>query len=286
MRILITGAGGRLGSQLLHLLNDQQHTVMGVDLGTMDITNATSVKQTFKSFQPELVIHCAALTAVDYCAEHPDEALAINGFGTQTIAQVCQTHNAALLYVSTNEVFDGKTLDQYQEYDTPHPINPYGYSKWVGEQAVQTLVHKHYIVRTAWLFAHGGQNFVHTMLRYASEGRRLRVVTNEIANPTYNHDLAEAICRLISTESYGIYHLTNDGYTSRYGFAREILDLAGYPEMTIEPIALAEYPRASRPPEYSALRNFAAAQLGITLRPWQAALKAFLETEQLLKKLD
>ena len=225
------------------------------------------------------MIHCAALTAVDYCAEHPDEALSVNGYGTQSVALACQAHDAALLYVSTNEVFDGLTDRQYLEYDVPTPPNAYGYSKWVGEQVVRNLVRKHYIVRTSWLFAHGGKNFVHTIVRLARENVPLRVVTNEVSSPTYTSDLAAAICELIQMRQYGIYHLVNEGYTSRYGFARHVLNLSGYAELPIEPIALAEYPRPSRPPQYAMLRNFAAARLGITLRPWQEALAAFLEIE-------
>lgn len=280
MRILITGGNGQLGRQLAQHLDSQKHDVTAVDIDSMDITDAPGVQTTFAHIQPELVIHCAALTAVDYCAQHPDDALAINGFGTQTVAQACQLHDAALLYVSTNEVFDGTTPRPYLEYDQPNPPNPYAYSKWVGEQVVRDLVRKHYIVRISWLFAHGGHNFVHTILRAAQAGTSLRVVTNEIGCPTYNVDLAEAVGTLILTERYGIYHLTNEGHTSRFTFARHLLDLAGHAATPIEPIALAEYPRASRPPEYAILRNFAAARLGITLRPWQDALAAFVAAEQ------
>jgi len=279
MRILVTGADGRLGKQLCLNLQSQ-HTVTPVDVGTMDITDQLQVSRTFEAVQPELVIHCAALTAVDYCAEHPEAALKINALGTQAVALACQKHDSALLYISTNEVFDGKTWREYREYDLPHPANPYAYSKWVGEQIVRDLVRKHYIVRTSWLFAHGGQNFVQTILQLAAEGKPLRVVTNEVSSPTYNVDLAEAVCRLIETERYGIYHLTNSGYTSRYQFARHLLDLAGYEQTPVEPIALAEYQRPSRPPEYAILCNFMAAQLGIHLRPWQDALAAFIAAEQ------
>ncbi|HEX3051919.1 MAG TPA: dTDP-4-dehydrorhamnose reductase [Aggregatilineaceae bacterium] len=279
MRILVTGADGRLGKQLC--LNLQSHhAVTPVDVGSMDITDLQQVNQTFEAVRPELVIHCAALTGVDYCAEHPEEALKINALGTQTVALECQQHDAALLYVSTNEVFDGKTWREYQEYDSPHPANPYAYSKWVGEQIVRDLVRQHYLVRTSWLFSQDGHNFVQIMLQLAAEGKPLRVVTNEVSCPTYNLDLAEAICRLIETKRYGIYHLTNEGYTSRYQFARQLLDLAGYDQTPIEPIALAEYQRPSRPPEYAILRNFMAAQLGIRLRPWQDALAAFVAAEQ------
>jgi dTDP-4-dehydrorhamnose reductase len=279
MRILVTGANGRLGNQVVHDLSSH-HTVTAVDIDTMDITDTNSVSQVFEATDPELVIHCAALTAVDYCAEHPDEALAINGWGTQTVALACQSNDAALLYVSTNEVFDGQTTRPYQEYDRPNPLNPYAYSKWVGEQVVRDLVRKHYIVRTSWLFAHGGNNFIQTILKLAHEGKPLQVVTNEVSTPTYADDLAEALCRLSMTKHYGIYHLINAGHTSRYGFARQALDLAGYADVPIEPISLSEFKRISRPPEYAVLRNVAAARLGIQLRPWQEALAAFLEIEQ------
>jgi dTDP-4-dehydrorhamnose reductase len=283
MRILVTGANGRLGRQLVDQLGNQEHRVTGIDIDTVDITNRAAVNATFEAAQPDIVIHCAALTAVDYCADHPDEALEINAFGTQTVAWTCQRHDAALVYISTNEVFDGQTHRPYQEYDRPNPINPYAYSKWVGEQMARDLVRRHTIVRSSWLFAHGGNNFVHTILRLAQEGQPLRVVLNEVGSPTYNDDLAAAICQLIMTQCYGIYHLVNEGHTTRYGLARRALDLAGYAETPIEPITLAEYARPSRPPEYAALRNVAAARLGIRLRPWQEALAAFLQAESLLK---
>jgi len=187
----------------------------------------------------------------------------------------------ALAYLSTNEVFDGQECRPYLEYDPPRPANPYGYSKWVGEQVVRDLVSRHFIIRTSWLFAHGGRNFIHTVLRRAREGQPLRVVVNEVSSPTYANDLAAAIARLAVTGNYGIYHLANEGYTSRWQFAREALDQAGFEAVPIEPIALAEFVRASRPPQYAILRNTAAARLGITLRPWQEALTAFLEAEGL-----
>jgi dTDP-4-dehydrorhamnose reductase len=289
MRILITGANGRLGGQLVHQLHNR-HSITGIDLEAanatlpVDITDKTAVDQVFDRAQPEIVLHCAALTHVDYCAEHPDEALEINAFGTQMIALACQRHGAALLYVSTNEVFDGSATQPYREYDRPNPPNAYGYSKWVGEQMVRDLVRRHYIVRTSWLFAHGGKNFVSTILRLISEGTPIRVVTNEIASPTYVVDLALALGQLIATECYGFYHLVNEGAISRYAFARRALDLAGYADVKIEPISLAEYARASRPPQYSALRNMAASRLGITPRPWPDALAAFLDAEGLLKQ--
>jgi dTDP-4-dehydrorhamnose reductase len=280
MRILITGANGQVGRSLVQNLTRQGHDITGVDIDTMDVCDHLLVRSTFADVQPEFVIHCAALTAVDRCAEHPDEALAINGFGTRNVSLGCQAHNSTLIYISTNEVFAGTEYREYQEYDPPSPSNPYGYSKWVGEQTVRDLVSKHFIVRTSWLFAHGGHNFVHTILRLAKENKRLRIVTNEVSSPTYGDDLMAAIEKLIDTRCYGIYHLVNQGHASRYQFARHLLDMAGYTDFPLEPISLAEYPRSSRPPQYAILRNFAAAQLGITLRPWQEALAAFMEKER------
>ncbi len=284
MRVLLTGADGRLGSALQTRLSARGHAVSGYDVTRMDVTDWEAVRAAFDETEPELVVHCAALTAVDRCAEDPDRALLVNGFGTQTVAQACQAHGARLVYISTNEVFDGRAARPYLEYDTPNPINPYGYSKWVGEQIVRELVPQHMIVRTAWLYAHGGSNFIHTILRAAREGQPLRVVTNEIGSPTYSNDLADALVRLIETGRSGTYHLINEGQVSRFGLARCVLDLAGHRETPIEPIALAEFRRASRPPEYSALRNFAAAQMGIRLRPWPDALSAFLRAEGLLQE--
>lgn len=279
MNILITGAQGKLGSELVTLLHAQGHHVTGTDIQDVDITQREAVDAVFARVQPELVLHCAALTAVDYCAEHPAEAMDVNGFGTQNIALACQSHGAALLYISSNEVFDGRSQRDYWEYDQPAPINPYGYSKWVGEQVVRDLVPQHYIVRTSWLFSHGGHNFIHRVLTNAREKQPLRVVTNEVASPTYTPDLAAAITRLIATRQYGIYHLVNAGRASRHAFARHALDLAGYADIPVTPITLAEFQRASQPPEYAALHNMAGARLGIVLRPWQEALAAFLQTE-------
>lgn len=283
MRLLITGANGMLGRALTAILRGS-HDIVAVDADTLDVSDASAVSAFLRNAQPDLVIHCAALTAVDYCAEHPDEALAVNGFGTQAVAQACLEQDAALVYISTNEVFDGLTDRVCLEYDSPNPLNPYAYSKWVGEQAVRDLVPRHMIVRTAWLFAHGGKNFIQTMLRLAGEGVPLSVVTNEVSNPTYANDLAAAIARLIEAGRYGIYHLVNEGHTSRYALARFVLDHAGYADTPINPIALAEFTRPSRPPQYAILRNVAAARLGITLRPWQEAVKAFLEAERAAAK--
>jgi dTDP-4-dehydrorhamnose reductase len=282
MRILVTGAEGRLGSRLVDLLTNS-HEVAGVDIGQFDITNFSAMQDCVADFQPELVIHPAAWTDVDGCARDPQRAIAINGYGAQNAAVAAQNVGASVLYVSSNEVFDGKRGRVYTEYDQPNPGNPYAYSKWVGERAVSSVNPNHYIVRTAWLFAHGGKNFIQSILNAATSGKRLRVVTDEIANPTYNDDVAAAIVQLINTGRYGTYHLVNEGSCSRYAFARYVLDRAGYQDTPIDPIARQEWARASFPPEYTPLANIAGRLIGVTLRSWQEAVNAFWEKEGLLK---
>lgn len=281
MRILITGATGRFGGHLANLLNSQ-HDVNGVGHSHFDVTDFEATRAYIHDFQPDVVIHPAAWTDVDSCAREPEKAIQINGFGTQNVAVACAEIGAAMVYISSNEVFDGKKHAPYHEYDTTNPVNPYGYSKVVGERAVMSLNPKHYIVRSSWLFAHGGKNFIQAILGASESGKRLKVVTDEVANPTYNDDLADAVARLITTGRYGVYHLVNEGVCSRYHFARYALNRAGYTHTDITPISSREWSRPSHPPTYSGLANLAGKMIDITLRPWQEAVDAFLEREGLL----
>ena len=282
MRILITGASGRLSRRLIEILQND-HAVIGLTKQQLDITDFDAVKRAMREHRPGLVIHSAAWTDVDGCAREPERAIKINGFGAQHVALAAAAIDAAIVYISSNEVFYGQLNRPYLEYDRPNPYNSYGYSKMVGEQAVAAVNPRHYIVRTAWIFAHGGRNFIQAILGAVQSGKRLRVVTDEVANPTYNHDLADAIQKLILTERYGIYHLVNEGACSRYTFARHVLDQAGHEDALIEPISSSEWPRASIPPAYTALTNLAGSMVGVTLRPWQEAVDAFLRKEGLMR---
>ena len=281
MRILITGGRGRLGSALSGQLASSGHTITSIDIQELDVTDFTATLALTKEIAPELVIHAAAWTDVDGCAKEPDRAIIQNGFGAGHIAQAAEAVKARVIYISSNEVFDGGKSLPYREYDVTAPVNPYGYSKGVGEQMVSSATPHHQIVRTSWLFAHGGKNFIQSILNAANEGRPLKVVTDEIANPTYNDDLAAALARLIETERFGIYHFVNQGYCSRYDFARFILDHAGFADLEIQPIRLSDWARPSSPPSFSPLENLAGKMLGISLRPWQDAVIAFLEREGL-----
>jgi len=272
MRIAITGHEGQLGRSL-HILLEGEELFL-IDLPERDFTDRAII-EALLNFRPEVVIHAGAYTDVEGCARDPDLAYRVNGLGTQHVALACQRSGAAMVYVSTNEVFDGQKGQPYLEWDQPRPINPYGASKLAGELLTRSLVSRHYIVRTAWLYTPGGDNFPTKIIRAADERGRLRVVTDEISSPTYAADLAQAIIQLIESGLYGTYHFTNEGACSRYEFAVKILEMSGRSDVPVESITSDQYSRLSMPPLNCVLRNFCGAFQGITLRPWEEALQDF-----------
>ena len=276
MRILITGAKGQLGRALQ--VQFEHDAVLPADLPECDITDRACVAQAIGEFKPDVVIHAAAMTNVDGCARDPDAAYRANALGAQYVALACQQAGCAMVYVSTNEVFDGKKTEPYVEFDAPHPINTYARAKLAGETIVRDLLARFYIVRTAWLYGKGGNHFVKKVIQRADELGRLRYVTDEVGSPTYADDVARGIHQLVQTGAYGVYHFVNDGVASRFDFVREILRQSGRSHVIVEPITLAEFPRPSTPPPYTPLRNFCGAALGITFRAWQAALADYLAT--------
>jgi dTDP-4-dehydrorhamnose reductase len=273
VKIFITGHRGQLGLALKSALKG--HKLFGGDLPDWDMTDPDQVKRAFAESMPDVVVHCAALTDVDYCAQHPDEAVRVNGVGTYNLAVTCREIGASLVAISTNEVFDGKSNRPYQEYDHRSPVNPYGYSKFVAEQVVERYAPHYMIVRTAWLYAPGGVNFIHKILDRARSGQPLKVVTDEVGSPTYAVDLADAVAKLIEVGKPGIYHMVNDGACSRYEFAQEILRQSGI-DVGIAPITSDAFDRPSSPPAYAPLQNVFGAALGVSMRPWQDALAAYL----------
>ncbi len=274
MRITITGANGQLGGALIASLAPQ-HTITALGHVDLELSDPAATA-TIVATHADLVIHAGAYTNVDGCARDPDLAYRVNGLGTRYVALACRTLGAPLVYISTNEVFDGADARFYREYDPTGAVNAYGASKLIGEQAVRELVPQHYIARVAWLYG-GERNFVRTVLRLAAERPSLAMVTDEIGSPTATHDVAAAVSELITQPQYGTYHLVNSGHVSRHDFAAEILRQRGITSCTLGHTTLAEYKRASRVPPHTPLRNIAAADLGIVLRPWQDALAAYLE---------
>ena len=276
MRILLTGGKGQLGQSLQQSLTG--HDLIITDVEELDITDHPAVLTLLQTQQPQLLIHCAAYTNVDGCARDPALAHRVNALGTQNVALACQSTNVELLHISTNEVFPGDDPAGYQEWRPLNPINPYGRSKAAAEHHVHTLLHRYDIVRTAWLYAPGGRNFIHAILQRAREHGHVRVVADEIGNPTYVHDLAAAIAQLVITHQYGVYHLVNAGGCSRWAFANEILRLAGLEQVPNTPILGRDYKRTSTPPRFGVLHNTAGSALGVTLRSWQEALADYMHT--------
>ncbi len=275
MRIFITGGKGQLGTALQKRL--AAHELTAVDLPELDITDKTALFTAVAQFQPDIIINCAAYTNVDGCAKDPALAYQVNAMGAQNQALAALEFGAELLHVSTNEVFAGDRPDGYEEWMPPNPVNAYGRSKAAAEFLVRSIINQHYIVRTAWLYAPGGRNFIHAILDRARNTGQLRVVTDEVGNPTYVNDLAQAIGQLIETRQYGTYHFVNSGACSRWEFANEILRLAGLENVTNTPILSNAFKRPSTPPPYAALHNVAGKAIGIALRPWQSALAAYMQ---------
>jgi dTDP-4-dehydrorhamnose reductase len=278
MGILLTGGRGQLGLALQQALAD--HDLIVTDQEELDITDSRAVVTAVRDTGARLVIHCAAYTDVDGCAREPELAYRINGLGTQNVALACAAAGAAMVHVSTNEVFAGDNPAGYEEWMARRPVNPYGRTKAAAERYVEHHLQHYYIVRTAWLYAAGGHNFIHAILRRARSDGYLRVVADEVGNPTCAGDLAVAISRLVETGQYGTYHLVNAGACSRWAFANEILRLAGLPEVVNTPILGREFRRASSPPRYAALHNIAGAAIGVTLRPWQEALADYMRQKE------
>jgi dTDP-4-dehydrorhamnose reductase len=274
MRIFIAGNKGQLGRALADALGG--HTLTGGDLPELDIANYDAARQAIADFAPDVVINAAAYTDTGGCERNPDLAFRANALGVQSLALACAASGAALLHISTNEVFDGRQTTPYRELDTPNPLNAYARSKLAGEWYAQRLCPHFYIVRTAWLYGHGTSNFIHKMTKLADERGQLSVVTDEIATPTSALDLSQAVAALIQIPVYGIYHFTNSGQCSRFEWTRRMLDLQGRSHIPVTPTTMSAFAGAVPKPAYSVLQNFCGAALGITLRPWQDALEEFL----------
>ncbi len=278
MRIAVTGSKGQLGSALQVAL--QGHDLLLIDLPENDITQLAATRASLAGFGPEVVIHAAAMTNVDGCEKDPQAAYRLNVLGTRNVAVAALECDAAMVYISTDYVFDGRKAEPYWEWDDCSPLSVYGRTKWNGERVVQQLCARAYIVRIAWLYGQGPRNFPQTVLRLADERGRLQMVTDEVGSPTYAADVAEALGLLVQQPAYGIYHLPNSGVCSRYEWAREILARTG--RSHVELIATEKYVRAARVPAHAELRNFCGAEIGITMRPWREALNAYLAANGLL----
>ncbi|MGD0352442.1 MAG: dTDP-4-dehydrorhamnose reductase [Dehalococcoidia bacterium] len=282
MKVVITGADGQLGTDLCQALNDFE--VVPLTQNDIEITSMDSVRKALHKYKPDAIVNTAAFVRVDDCEAEQDKAFMVNALGARNIAVVAQELEAKLVHISTDYVFGGEPEPKrspYTEFDVPIPLNLYGKSKLAGENLVQHLCTRYFIVRTSSLFGIAGAmgkggNFIETIIKLAKERDELRVVNDQVFSPTYTPDLASKIVQLIATEYYGIFHITNSGTCSWYQFAVEVLKLARL-KTPITPITSAEYPQKARRPNNSALDNYQLRLLGMAdMRSWQEALKDYM----------
>jgi len=282
MKVMVTGANGQLGADLCLALRDFQ--VIPLTHRDIEVSDISSVKEAFVKYQPEMVINAAAYVRVDDCETNPDKAFLVNALGARNVAVQAAGLEASLIQISTDFVFGGEAEPQavpYTEFDTPVPPNIYGKSKLAGEDFVRHLCQKHFIVRTSALFGSAGSsgkggNFVETILGLGREQDEIRVVSDQFFSPTYTKDLAQKIAQLITTEYYGIFHITNRGACSWYDFATEILKLAGLKTRVI-PVTSDQYPQKARRPCFSVLDNYHLRLLSMDdMRPWQESLRDYM----------
>ena len=255
MKVLITGAKGMLGQDMVAEFQRRDYEVHAADHQTLDITDIQAVRAAITALRPDIVVNCAAYTDVDKAESEPEIAMRVNGLGPRNLALACEATGAVLLHISTDYVFDGEKEGPYEIWDTPNPINVYGKSKLWGENYVRSLMHRYFIVRTSWLFGKGGRNFVTTMLELAKRGEPIRVVNDQRGCPTYTVDLARACVDLVESGCFGIYHVTNQGATTWYEFAKKIFECAGT-RVDLQAITSDQFPRSARRPRNSELSMF------------------------------
>lgn len=275
MTILVTGSKGQLGMELQKLLDEKGINYAATDSAEMDITNKAAVNEFFQKVNPTVVFHCAAYTAVDK-AEGDGKELneKVNAMGTKIVAEAAEANGAVMVYISTDYVFDGNNSGEYTETDQTNPQNEYGRMKYEGEQWVRRICSKFYIIRTSWVFGEFGNNFVYTMLRLAETHPVLTVVDDQFGRPTWTRTLASFMLHLIENKAaYGLYHLSNDGSCSWYGFAREILK--DY-DVEVKPVTSAEYPQKAYRPKHSIMDLSKAKATGFQIPTWKEALTQFI----------
>ncbi|WP_276773901.1 dTDP-4-dehydrorhamnose reductase [Ruminococcus champanellensis] len=282
MKALVTGVKGQLGFDVVNELKNRGHDAVGVDIEEMDITDPESVSRIIGEAAPDVVIHCAAWTAVD-AAEDPEniaKVRAVNAGGTRNIAQVCKKLDCKMMYISTDYVFNGQGTQPWQPDCKDYaPLNVYGQTKLEGELAVSNTLEKYFIVRIAWVFGKNGSNFIKTMLNVGKKHDTVRVVSDQIGTPTYTLDLARLLVDMAESEKYGYYHATNEGgYISWYDFTCEIYKQAGYATRVV-PVTTAEYglSKAARPFNSRLDKSKLAENGFLPLPAWQDALQRYLK---------
>lgn len=278
MRVLVTGAKGQLGTDLMNELKKRGLEGIGVDVEEMDITDAAICKSVISQSKADAVIHCAAYTAVDAAEDDVERCRRINGEGTRNVAAACRDAGVKMMYISTDYVFDGEGTRPWEPDDERNPLNVYGLTKCEGELAVEELLDQYFTVRIAWVFGVAGKNFIKTMLRLGKERGAVSVVDDQVGSPTYTYDLARLLVDMIQTDKYGRYHATNEGLCSWYEFAKEIFHQAGMDDVKVTPVSSDQFPAKAKRPANSRMSKAKLIENGFELMPtWQDALSRFLK---------
>lgn len=281
MRVLITGAKGQLGSDLLKELSKRNIDGIGIDIEDLDITDEKATRQVIEGIHAKNaldgIIHCAAYTAVDNAEDNEALVTRINAEGTKNIAMVARALDLAMMYISTDYVFNGEGERAWEPDDERAPLNIYGMAKYKGELYVEELLEKFFIVRISWVFGLNGNNFIKTMLRLGRERGAVSVVNDQVGSPTYTPDLSRLLVDMILTDKYGRYHATNEGLCSWYEFALEIFKQAGL-DINVTPVSSDAFPVKARRPHNSRMDKSKLLVNGFKLLPtWQDALRRYLK---------
>lgn len=276
MKILVTGANGQLGYDVVRELQKHNIECFGATRQDFDIIDFKATKDFIFNYLPDVVIHCAAYTAVDKAEDERELCYKVNVSATKNIAEICKKIDAKMLYISTDYVFDGTKEGFYEIDDKPNPINVYGETKLLGEEAVQKILDKYFIVRISWVFGEHGNNFVKTMLRLGAEKKELNVVADQYGSPTYTVDLVPLLVEMIKTEKYGIYHATNEGVCTWAEFAEMIFEVAKM-DVKVNCITTSEYPTKAKRPLNSKLSKICLEKNFYKLPLWISALKRYIK---------
>jgi dTDP-4-dehydrorhamnose reductase len=277
VKVLVTGAAGMLGRDVMLAAGNAGHDVVGFGRSELDVTNPAALEKKLDLERPDVVINCAAWTDVDGAEDSEPAAFAVNGTGAGNVAAAAAAVGASVVYVSSDYVFDGAKAGPYVESDQVAPLSAYGRTKLAGEEATVAANKRHFVVRSAWLFGIGGPNFVETMLRLASSHGEVLVVRDQVGSPTYTWHLAYGIVRLIEGIEFGIHHMAAAGQCSWYEFAREIFEQAKV-ECKVLSITTEEFGRPAPRPSFSALTS--QREHAIRLPSWQDGLAGYLIQRQ------
>lgn len=277
MKVLVTGTKGQLGFDVCNELTRRGIENQGIDRDECDITNKQAVLDYIYNYAPDVVVHCAAYTAVDRAESEEHVCRRVNRDGTEYIALACKTINAKMVYISTDYVFNGEGDKFFEVDDETGPLNMYGLTKLEGEEQVRKILEKYFIVRISWVFGVNGNNFINTMLRLSGGNKELQIVADQIGSPTFTYDLAPLICDMIETEKYGIYHATNEGECSWAEFAEHIFKVAGQ-NVLVHHITTEEYPTKAVRPKNSRLSKKSLDEAGFKRLPdWKDAVERYIK---------